>query len=126
MDMKLLSQSTLQFLAAHGADAVVEDRKVVRPTLLLHALEQACPPEGTSPDAPETVVFLEVLTDLLSCMDERLYEHYRPVVDLFRKLVLGVPGGSFPEAPAWREALVKGEQLGLLDPGDLRRTPHKN
>ena len=124
--MKLLSQSTLRFLAAHGAEAAAADRKVVNPVLLLRALEQAFPAENASPCAPETAAYLEVLTDLLSCMDERLYEHYRPVEDLFRKLILGMPGSSFPDTAVWREALLKGEQLGLLDPEELRRLPHKN
>ena len=59
--------------------------------------------------------------------DERIYEHYRALADLFRAGVFRAPREQLLSSPAWTSVTEKGIRLGLL-PEDLygadRPVPH--
>lgn len=120
--MFLLSPSSQSYLSVRGAAEALEDGRITDPAAVAAALKAAFPGTNADPAAPDTLAWLSAATDCLTAMNEQLYEHYRPVVDLFRSLVYGV--GAIPSLPVWSEALRTGESLGLLLRADLAPDPH--
>ena len=65
---------------------------------------------------PQAEAGLYALLDCIGVMDERLYEHYRALIDLFREGVFRAPREKLLAYPSWNELRDNGVRLGLLSP----------
>lgn len=109
--------SVCSFLSAHGGEhlcsgALAEMPEVVR------VFRAAAPCGEADPLGPAHLAWLSAMADCISAMDERVYEHVRALMDLFRASVFAAPQDRLSAEDAWRPLLDRGIQLGLL-PEDL-------
>ncbi len=99
------------------------------PVELVRFFRSADPAAGPDPFSQEHLDYFSALADGIAFADERLYEHYRALVDLFRAGVLRLPREALCSCPAWNPVREKGVRLGLLPPdlyGDPLPVPHVN
>ena len=109
-----LPSSVSAFLAARGG---ARD-----PAEIVRVFRSAAPAGDADPLSQENLAYLGLLADCVGAMDERLYEHYRALADLFRAGVFRAPRAELLSRPAWNEVREKGVSLGLL-PEDLYGFP---
>ena len=124
--MPSLSDSTLAFLASRGAESIGADARNTDSARIVRALEQAYPADRPSLRKESTAAYLAALTDCLIHLNEQIYEYYRPLVDLFRRLVFALRADPDSAGPAWEDALRAGDRLGFFDASELCPVPHKN
>ena len=103
-----------EFLTAKGIDGSAETLCRRQPAELVRILRENRPAEGAKPDSPEVTAYVAALTDALERMDERLYEHYRAVADLFREYVTRENLAKMRLDPLWIIAEETGKRLNLL------------
>lgn len=124
MQSKSIPSTTAAFLAAHGAEALAKNG-LDDLAALVRVFRDSVPSEESAPLSQENLTFLTAVIDCLDVMDERLYEHYRALIDLFRDGVFRAPREEMLAYPSWNAIREKGVQLGVL-PEDLygKNRPH--
>lgn len=115
MQSKSIPSSVSDFLAAHGASSLAAD-KLENLAALVRVFRDATPPADSDPFSQENLSYLTAVLDYIGIMDERLYEHYRALIDLFREGVFRAPREKLLAYPSWNELRDKGVRLGLLSP----------
>lgn len=88
------------------------------PAGIVRVFRSAAPAADTDPLSQENLDYLTLLADCAGVMDERIYEHYRAIADLFRAGVFRAPREELLSRPAWNGIREKGVRLGFL-PEDL-------
>ena len=94
---------------------------------IVRVFGEARPGPDSDPLSDENLVFLSAAADCIGAMDERIYEHYRALIDLFRAGVFRAPRERLLSSPAWTGLLQKGVRMGLLPEelyGESRPRPH--
>ena len=94
---------------------------------LVRVLRESAPPSDSDPLSQENLTWLTAVLDCLTVMDERLYEHYRAMIDLFRAGVFRADREKLLAYPSWNALRIKGVQLGFLPEdlyGEKRSRPH--
>ena len=109
--------SVISFLNAHGGSRLTEEGASDLPALV-RLFREAAPPAESNPLSQENLTWLTAALDCIGVMDERLYEHYRAMIDLFRAGVFRAPREKLLAYPSWNSLREKGIRLGLL-PEDL-------
>lgn len=111
------------FLAEHGS-VIVPEHLDELPALV--RLFRETEPEGDTLSLP-SLTWLTALLEGISRADERIYEHYRALVDLFRNRLARASRESLLQSPAWSALLEEAVQLGVLREdlyGAFRPVPH--
>ncbi len=118
MRQETIPSSVAAFLAAHGAEGLAESG-LGNPGPLVRVF-RASAPDGDAGSllTQDNLTWLSAVLDCISVMDERLYEHYRAMIDLFRGFVFRVPREDLLSCPAWEGLRDRAIRLNLL-PGDL-------
>ena len=126
MSSKSIPSTVSAFLKAQGAEQLAADG-LSDLTVLVRVFRDAAPSEDSDPFSQQNLTWLTALLDCISVMDERLYEHYRALIDLFRAGVFRAPREKLLAYPSWNDLREKAVHLGLLAPDlygkDLPR-PH--
>ena len=121
-----LPASVAAFLSARGGESLLSGDLANLPAIV-KIFQQARPAADSDPLSEENRVWLSVLADCVACTDDRMYEHYRALADLFRAGIFQASRKQLLSAPAWSAVAEKGVRLGLL-PEDLygpdRPVPH--
>ena len=112
---KKLPSSVISFLTGIGAGPQAEAGLDDLPGLV-RAFREAAPDPDSNPFSQQNLSYLTALLDCIGVMDERLYEHYRALIDLFREGVFRAPREKLLAYPSWNELRDKGVRLGLLSP----------
>ena len=126
MQSKFIPTTVTEFLAAHGGSRLAEDGYSDL-AALVSVFRDAAPDPDSDPLSQENLTWLTAIADCLGVMDERLYEHYRALIDLFRAGVFRAPRERLLSSPAWTGLLQKGVRMGLLPEelyGESRPRPH--
>lgn len=126
MSGKSVPSTVTDFLAAHGAGFSGEDVLNDLPALV-RVFRESVPAEGSDPLSPENLTLLTAALDCISVMDERLYEHYRAMIDLFRAGFFRIPAEKLRSSPSWDGLREKAVRLGLAPEdlyGDQPSRPH--
>ena len=125
MQNKSLPSSVAAFLSVHGA-AGLEEHWQENLAALVRVFRDSFPVASGSL-SPDSLTWLTAVLDCIEAMDERLYEHYRGMIDLFRRFVFSIPRESLGRCPSWESLQEKALCLKLL-PEDLYgpgcRLPH--
>ena len=101
------------FLNAHGGSSLAaEDATDL--SALVCLFRDSAPSEDSNPLSQENLTWLTAVLDCISIMDERLYEHYRAMIDLFRAGVFRAPREKLLAYPSWNSLREKGVRMGLL------------
>lgn len=118
--------SVAAFLSARGDKSLLSG-DLANLAAIVKIFQQARPGLDSDPLSEENRAWLSVLADCIAVTDERIYEHYRALADLFRAGVFRAPREQLLSSPAWTSVAEKGIRLGLL-PEDLygadRPVPH--
>ena len=118
--------SVAAFLSAHGGESLLSG-DLADLAAIVKVFQQSRPVLDSDPLSEENRIWLSVLADCVAVTDERIYEHYRALVDLFRAGIFRAPREQLLRTPAWGGVAEKGIRLGLL-PEDLygadRPVPH--
>ena len=117
MQSKSIPSSVSAFLAAHGASSLAAD-KLENLAALVRVFRDATPPADSDPFSQENLSYLTAVLDYIGIMDERLYEHYRALIDLFREGIFRAPREKLLAYPSWNGLREKAVRLGIL-PEDL-------
>ena len=126
MPSKPLPSAVSGFLSSHGEKEAARSG-LDDPAALVRAFRNAASTEDADPLSREQKAYLTAVLDCIEVMDERLYEHYRALIDLFRAGVFRAPRERLLFSPAWAELLQKGVRMGLLPEelyGESRPRPH--
>ena len=68
-------------------------------------------------DGVNVSAFLQALADAIAVCSDQLYEHWRSLVDQYRKFLPGaLQSATLQEDPQLLHALLQGVQLGVIDP----------
>ncbi len=111
------------FLAEHGAVIVPEHLDEL--PALVRFLRETEPP-GDVLSAP-SLTWLSALLEGINRTDERMYEHYRALVDLFRSHLTSASREALLQSPAYAALLKNAVQSGVLRAdlfGADRPVPH--
>ncbi len=114
------------FLSARGASDAASSG-LSDPAALVRAFRLSAPSEVADPLSPPALAWVSAALDCLGVMDERLYEHYRAMIDLIRGHLFRPPAEALLSAPDWRGPVEKALRLGLLPEdryGADRARPH--
>lgn len=117
MQKNIVPASVAAFLKAHGAEDLPAGDQTDLAALVRLFAENA-PAEDSDPFSQENLTWLTAMLDCIGVMDERLYEHYRALIDLFRAGVFRAPREKLLAYPTWLPLREKAVRMGLL-PEDL-------
>ena len=117
MQSKFIPTTVTEFLAAHGGSRLIEDG-LSDMAALVSVFRDAAPDPDSDSLSQENLTWLTAIADCLGVMDERLYEHYRALIDLFRAGIFRTERKKLLAYPSWNGVREKGVQLGIL-PADL-------
>ena len=127
MQKNKIPSSVSAFLSAHGGEALLSNGDLPDLAGIVRVFQSAAPSPESDPLSHENLAYLTALADCVESMDERLYEHYRALIDMFRAGVFRAPRSQLLSYPSWNPLREKGVALGIL-PGDLygdqRPVPH--
>ena len=126
MPSKSLPSTVTAFLTGHGAEKLAGDG-LTDLYALVRVFREAAPSADSDPLSQENLTWLTAVLDCLTVMDERLYEHYRAMIDLFRAGVFRADREKLLAYPSWNALRIKGVQLGFLPEdlyGEKRSRPH--
>lgn len=126
MQSNVIPPTINEFLAAHGGTRLAGDG-FTDPAALVSLFREARPASGSDPLSPENRVWLSAVADCIGVMDERLYEHYRAMIDLFRNGVFRTDREKLLSSSSWDAVREKGIHLGILPAelyGQERPCPH--
>lgn len=126
MKFTSLSPALLSFLSAHGLEKEAKEGLTDLPALV-RAFAGSAPAPASDPFSPEALSWDAALLDCIGSMDERLYEHFRALVDLFRAEAFRAPRQALLACPGWADLRLRAVRMGILPEdffgGDLPR-PH--
>ena len=98
--------SVAAFLSARGGESLLSG-DLANLAAIVQIFQQARPGLDSDPLSEENRAWLSVLADCIAVTDERIYEHYRALADLFRAGVFRVEDAvSLAEAEERREACL--------------------
>ena len=117
MRKNMFPDSVMRFLADRGGESLFSGGDP-DPAAIVRFFRSTVPPEASDPLSPENLAWLSVLADCIGAMDERIYEHCRALIDLFRAEIFRAPRERLLSDPAGLGVAEKGLRLGIL-PGDL-------
>ena len=118
--------SVAAFLSARGGESLLSGDLADLPAIV-KIFRQARPTPDSDPLSGENRAWLSVLADCVTCTDDRMYEHYRALADLFRAGIFRAPREQLLSDPAWSGVAEQGVRLGLLPEdlyGSARPVPH--
>ncbi|MBR2822782.1 MAG: hypothetical protein IKE24_03760 [Clostridia bacterium] len=127
MQVNRFPPSVAAFLAAGGGEDLLKDETHPDLAGLVRFFRGAEPAPAPDPLSPARLEWAGLLLEAIEAIDQRIYEHYRAMADLFRGAFL-LPGReSLLAVPSWAALAARGVRLGLL-PADLfgenRPAPH--
>ena len=117
MSSNSIPASVTAFLTAHGGEQLAADG-LTDLSALVRLFQEAAPSADADPLSHSSLKYLTALIDCIGVMDERLYEHYRALIDLFRAGVFRAEREKLLAYPSWNALREKGVRLGVL-PEDL-------
>ena len=126
MQKKSIPSSLAGFLTAKGQQQLAEDG-LSDLAGLVRVFRESAPSKDSNPFSQENLTYLTALLDTIGVMDERLYEHYRALIDLFREGIFRAPRKELLAYPSWTALREKAVHLGLLPMelyGQNRPMPH--
>jgi len=92
------------------------------PGALVTAFRNCAPGEASDPLSEENLRWVTAALDCLAVMDERLYEHFRGLIDLLRGHFFRASREALLSARSWDAAREKALAAGIL-PEDRYRFP---
>ena len=97
------------------------------PAATVRAFRESMPEKTENPLSDGNLKWLEAILACLEEMDERIYEHYRAMIDLFRRGIFRAPREDLTTDARWDSLREKAVRMGIL-PEDLygtdRPEPH--
>ncbi len=126
MQDRQIPSTVREYLTAHGEGRPAED-VLKEPAALVSLFRKTAPPPDSDPLSGEALGWVTAAADCLGVMDERLYEHYRALTDLFRAVMFRAEREKLLASPAWNAVREKGVLLGILPEelyGQDRPRPH--
>jgi len=117
MQDKPLSLSLSSFLEAHGAGNLSPDC-LTDLGALVRVFQKTVPSDDPASLSEERLAWLSAMLGCMIRMDQRIYEHYRALVDLFRAEVFRLSREKLLAEPAWAMLCEKAVEQEIL-PGDL-------
>ena len=127
MQVNRFPPSVAAFLSARGGESLLKDEAHPDLAGLVRVFRDAEPASGEDPLSSARLEWATLLADAVEAIDQRIYEHYRALVDLFRGAVFLPDRARVLTDPAWAALALRGVKLGLL-PADLygesRPVPH--
>lgn len=121
-----LPSTVSSFLASRGVNS--PDADLRRPAALVRAFRAAAPSGPVSSLSAEDMAWAAALLDCLQVMDERLYEHYRAMIDLVRGYFFRAPEEDLFRRAEWDAVRVRAVRMGFLPEdrfGEARPLPHR-
>ncbi len=113
------------FLASRAVNSPEADLR--RPAELVRAFRATAPSGPVSSLSAEDLAWAAALLDCLEVMDERLYEHYRALIDLVRGYFFRASEEELFRRAEWDAVRVRAVRMGFLPAdrfGDARPRPH--
>ena len=127
MQVNRFPPSVVAFLSAHGGESLLKDKAHPDLAGLVRVFRDAEPGPGPDLLSHARLEWVTLLTDAVEAIDQRIYEHYRALADLFRRAFFAPAREEILADPAWAALAARGVKLGLL-PADLygenRPVPH--
>ena len=117
MPSKPLPSAVSGFLSSHGEKEAARSG-LDDPAALVRAFRNAASTEDADPLSREQKAYFTAVLDCIEVMDERLYEHYRALMDVFRAGIYRAPREKLLACRSWNALRGKGIRMGLL-PEDL-------
>ena len=114
MQVNRFPSSVAAFLSARGGEDLLKDE--LHPDLagLVRVFRRAEPaPEPDLLSAPR-LEWARLLLEAIEAIDQRIYEHYRALVDMFRAAFFAPGREAVCADPAWAALAARGVSLGLL------------
>ena len=127
MQVNRFPSSTVAFLSARGGEDLPKD--ALHPDLagLVRIFRDAEPAREPDLLSAPRLEWAGLLLEAIEAIDQRIYEHYRALVDLFRGACFA-PGREAVRAnPSWAALAARGVSLGLLPAdqfGENLPSPH--
>lgn len=118
MQVNRFPSSVVAFLSAHGGEDLLKD--TLHPDLagLVRVFRHAEPaPDPDLLSAPR-LEWAGLLLEAIEAIDQRIYEHYRALVEMYRAAFFAPGREAVSANPAWAALAARGVSLGLL-PADL-------
>ncbi len=126
MSASSLPSSVSVFLGAHGWKPA-DGEGPGNPAGLVRVFRASAPSDPVSSLSPEDHAWASAVLDCLRVMDERLYEHYRAMIDLLRAYFFRADREDLLSLSAWDDVRIGAVRLGILPEdlfGQARPRPH--
>ena len=127
MQVNRFPPSVAAFLSAHGGENLLIDETHPDLAGLVRVFRAAEPAPGADPLSPARLEWAALTADAAEAIDQRIYEHYRALADLFRRAFFVPDREALLADAGWAALAVRGVGMGLLPAdrfGEIRPVPH--